>query len=330
MAIFQLRKCFAKVPFVLAALALVIPTQAQESDAEKGEDFVFEASSNVFRAPTEVEPVADGLYTFRWGAARIMFMITDEGVIVTDPLNFRAAKSLREAIAKMTDQPVKYVVYSHSHKDRIAGGQIFKDEGAQFIAQEKCVENLKVTPYPGVVPPDITFSDHYTIELGGRTLELFYFGPSHDNCLITMWPRHASALYLVNLVQPPSGWSQPWEPMGSDFYFGNIVQYFKSIEDLVQREGIELAIGGWIAVGVDENGKKFLQPPHGPISALTESREFWELVMSTVKAEVDKGTFVTQVADEIDLTPFESLGRYHEEHFKMFIRRVATYYTTGW
>jgi len=322
---------FATVTFLLALLAGAVSAQAQESESAKdGEDFVFEASSNEFRAPTGVEPVADGLYTFRWGAARSLFMITDDGVIVTDPLNLKAARSLRDAIAKMTDQPVKYVVYSHSHKDRAAGAQIFKDEGAQIVAQEKCADNIKETPYPGVLPPDITFSDHYTIELGGRALELFYFGPSHDNCLITMWSRHASALYLVSLVQPPTGWSQPWDPMGADFYFNNIVHYLKSVEDLAQREEIDWIVGGWISVGLDENGKKFLQPPHGTMTALTEAREFWELVMAEVKAEVDKGTFVTQVADRMDLTPFESLSRYNEEHFKLFIRRVATYYTTGW
>jgi hypothetical protein len=259
-----------------------------------------------------------------------MFMVTDDGVIVTDPLNVKAAKTLREEIAKLTDQPVKYMVYTHSHLDRTAGGQLFKDEGAQVIAQEKCAENLRVTPYPGVVEPDITFSDRYTLELGGRALELFYFGPSHDNCLITMWPRHEKALYLTNLAQPPTGRIQPWEPMGADFYFHNIVPYLKSVEDLAAREGIDQVIGGWISVGIDENRKPFLQPPIGTLNAVTEVREFWENLFADVQAELDKGVFSTQVPETIDLTPYKDLLRYREDHFKVLVRRVAVFQTTGW
>jgi hypothetical protein len=305
--------------------------QAQQSGSTKEKDFAYEASSSEFRLPIEVEPIADGLYTFRWGAARSLFMVTDEGVIVTDPLNRKSAKALRESIAKITDQPVKYVVYSHSHLDRAAGAGIFKDEGARIVAQERCLENMKVTPYPEVISPDITFSDRYSIELGGRSLELFYFGPSHDNCLIVMWPRPASAIYLVNLVQPPSGWVQPWSPMGGDFYFYNIVNYLRSVEELIRTERIESVIGGWIAIGLDAEGRKFLQPPIGPASAVSEAREFWARLMAEVKAEVDQETVVPLVPGRIDRSFYEKrLDRYDEKNFKMLVYRIAMYYTIGW
>ena len=61
--------------------------------------------------------------------------MSDEGVIVVDPLNVRAAKILKAEIAKITDKPVRYVAYSNSFFERSSGGQIFKDDGAQFVAQ---------------------------------------------------------------------------------------------------------------------------------------------------------------------------------------------------
>ena len=36
----------------------------------------------------------------------------------------------------MTKAPIKYVVYSHSHFDHIAGGKPFKELGATFVAHE--------------------------------------------------------------------------------------------------------------------------------------------------------------------------------------------------
>ena len=129
----------------------------------------------------ETEDLGDGLYAFRYGPYRNIFIVTDEGVIATDPLGPKEAAALREEISKITDQPVKYVAYSHSHWDHASGGQILKDEGAQFVAQEKCAENIAETPHPDMVPPDITFTDSYSIKLGDHSLDLYWYGPSHDN-----------------------------------------------------------------------------------------------------------------------------------------------------
>jgi glyoxylase-like metal-dependent hydrolase (beta-lactamase superfamily II) len=150
-------------------------------------------------APTETEDLGDGLYAFRYGPYRNIFLVTDEGVIATDPLGPKKAEAMREAIANITDQPVKYVAYSHSHWDHAAGGRIFKDAGARFVAQEKCAENIAATPHPDVVPPNITFSDSYEIKLGGRSLALHYYGPSHDNCLVVMVARPANILFVVDI-----------------------------------------------------------------------------------------------------------------------------------
>jgi len=120
----------------------------------------------------ETERLADGLYAFRQGAYRSLFLVSDEGVIITDPVSTVFAKAFREEIAKVTNRPVRYVVYSHSHWDRIGGGRIFKDEGARFVAQERCAENLKETPNLNVVPPDITYAKTHKVKLGDKALDL--------------------------------------------------------------------------------------------------------------------------------------------------------------
>ena len=92
--------------------------------------------------------------------------------LTPSPISPEAAAKYREAIAAVTDQPVKYVVYSHAHWDHARGGQIFKDEGATFVAQERCVDNIAESPNPDIVPPDETFTDSYTVSLGDKALDL--------------------------------------------------------------------------------------------------------------------------------------------------------------
>src|SRR5437868_11916238 len=77
----------------------------------------------------------DNVYIFRYGGHQSMFVVTPKGVIATDPISYlRPAKPYIDAIKAVTDQPIKYVVYSHHHYDQIAGGQTLKDIEVSCIA----------------------------------------------------------------------------------------------------------------------------------------------------------------------------------------------------
>jgi len=80
----------------------------------------------------DLTKVTDHVYSFRSGIHRAMVVVTSDGVIVTDPINSGAAKNMMDEIRKVTDKPVKFVIYSHNHWDHVAGGKIFKDQGAKI------------------------------------------------------------------------------------------------------------------------------------------------------------------------------------------------------
>ena len=87
-------------------------------------------------ATTKVEGT-DNVYIFRYGGHQSMFIVTPAGVIATDPISERRpAKPYIDAIQAVTKAPIKYVIYSHSHYDHIAGGKPFKDMGATFVAHK--------------------------------------------------------------------------------------------------------------------------------------------------------------------------------------------------
>ena len=124
--------------------------------------------------------VAPGLYSFGAGMAFNAFMITDDGVIVMDSFDKDFAKASLEAIRKLTDKPIKYLVYSHNHYDHISGGEIFKAEGATILSHEAAASWLKSHPSPDVVMPDRTWSGAKSeLRLGKSRINLLYFGANH-------------------------------------------------------------------------------------------------------------------------------------------------------
>ena len=138
-------------------------------------------------ATTKVEGT-DNVYIFRYQNHQSMFVVTNAGVIATDPIGLRRPQAVTtyvDEIKKVTNQPIKYVVYSHSHYDHIAGGKPFKDLGATFIAHKNAKAQLEKFPSPDVVMPDELVDNERTLNLGGTTLELLYVGRNHsDNSLV--------------------------------------------------------------------------------------------------------------------------------------------------
>src|SRR5262245_14372408 len=132
-----------------------------------------------------------------------MFVVTANGVIATDPIGYgrpQAVTTYVDEIKKVTDKPVKYVIYSHNHFDHIAGGKPFKDLGATFIAHEIANKRLAVIKDPHTVLPDETVGDHRSITLGDTTLELHYLGLNHsDNSLVMRLPKE-KIIFAVDFI----------------------------------------------------------------------------------------------------------------------------------
>jgi glyoxylase-like metal-dependent hydrolase (beta-lactamase superfamily II) len=151
--------------------------------------------------------IADGVYSYvdaknpspatSFGA-NAGIIIGKDGVVVVDTMtSAKEAQRFIKDIRSITDKQIKYVVNTHHHLDHSLGNSEFMKLGAVVIAQEDCrkeaqkdvdtilkralgygftAEALEGT---AVVLPTLTFTDKVTIELGDRTVELIYPGPSH-------------------------------------------------------------------------------------------------------------------------------------------------------
>src|SRR5512145_602537 len=112
--------------------------------------------------PFETRKVTENVYIFRYVGHQSMFVVTSDGVIATDPIGYLRPQAVTTYIAeirKVTQAPIKYVVYSHHHYDHIAGGKPFKDLGATFIAHRNAKTRLEALRYPDAVIPDVAVGD---------------------------------------------------------------------------------------------------------------------------------------------------------------------------
>ena len=177
-------------------------------------------------ATTKVDGT-ENVYVFRYGGAQAMFVVTNEGVIASDPIGYgrpQAATTYLEEIKKVTNQPVRYMIYSHHHFDHIAGGKPFKDAGATFIAHKRAKERLDQLKDPFTVIPDETVETNRTITLGGTTLELTYLGLNHSDSTLVMRLPAERIIFTVD-----------WLPVGSLPGRGMIDSYPLEWEDSIKK-----------------------------------------------------------------------------------------------
>jgi glyoxylase-like metal-dependent hydrolase (beta-lactamase superfamily II) len=149
---------------------------------------------------TKVEGT-DNVYVFRNGNHQAMFVVTNDGVIATDPVAYGkpdGGKTYIEEIRKVSDKPIRYLIYSHHHFDHIAGGQPFKDAGAKIVAHKRAKERLELLKDPHTPLPDETFEKRRTIKLGGTVLELSYHGLNHSDSMVVMRLPKEKLIFIVD------------------------------------------------------------------------------------------------------------------------------------
>jgi glyoxylase-like metal-dependent hydrolase (beta-lactamase superfamily II) len=260
-----------------------------------------------------VTKVTDRVYIFRYDNHQSMFVVTPAGVIVTDPIGERrpAAKAYIEEIRKITQAPIKYVIYSHSHFDHIAGGKPFKDLGAIFIAQRNAKRRIAELKPADVIVPDQVVDTKKVISLGGTTLELDYVGRNHsDNMLVMRLPKE-KILFTVD-----------WIPIKGIQFRGMADTYVPDIEQALKK-----------VIAMDW---QTLIPGHpGPGGVQTGTKDdaenelaYLQDLSAAVKKAVDAGRSYAEAPKEITLPKYESWPNY-KAFLPMNIERYYDYWNRG-
>ena len=205
----------SRVNLVTASAVLIVSALATSAQAQRPQI-----------ETTKVQGT-ENVYIFRNGNHQSMFIVTKDGVIATDPIAYGRPTGGQDYIAeirKITDKPIKYLIYSHHHYDHVAGGKAFKDAGATIIAHKRAKERLAALKDPNTPLPDQVVGDSRTINLGGTRLELKYLGLNHsDSNLVMLLPKE-KLVFVVDTI-----------PVGSFPGRGFIDIYPLETEDFIKK-----------------------------------------------------------------------------------------------
>src|SRR5499427_6119784 len=286
----------AGITTAIIASALTATAQAQQPPAP----------------PFATTKVTDSVYIFRYGNHQSMFIVTPAGVIATDPISERRpAKPYIDAIQAVTKAPVKYVIYSHSHFDHIAGGKPFKDLGATFVAHANAKARIAALKPDDVVIPDQVVDGKRNVTLGGTTLELNYIGKNHsDSTLVMRLPRE-KIIFTVD-----------WIPIPGIQFRGMADTYVPDIEEGLKKViamDWETLIPGHPGPGMKQTGTK---------DNAREELAYLQDLSAAVKKAVSEGKTYADAQKDIKLPKYESWPNYNA-FLPANIERYYDYWNRG-
>ncbi|MFQ6023904.1 MAG: MBL fold metallo-hydrolase [Acidiferrobacterales bacterium] len=239
-------------------------------------------------AKRTITKITGDLYRFQNNFHYSVFLVTPDGIIATDPINVDAARWLKAELKKRFDKPVKYLIYSHDHRDHVAGGEVFADT-AIVVAHENAKATIVGERRPTAVPA-ITFSDRMIIELGGKIVELIYVGKCHSDNMIAIHFPAERAVFAVDFISVKR---LPYMNL-SDSYFPDWIEAVKVVE----------------AIDFD-----ILIPGHGPVGRkadVSDHRAYLEHLYAAVLAAARAGETLEEMQQSIKLDKYKDWGRYNE------------------
>jgi cyclase len=231
-------------------------------------------------AMAELTKIADNVYSYVGAkdtspansfAANAGIVIGRDGILVVDTLiSAKEGQRFLADIRKISNEPIKYVVNTHTHLDHAFGNCVFAKLGATVIshtADRKMLElvgagtlknignyGLKPEDMIGteIVLPSLTFSDRMQIDLGDETVELIRVAPSHTVGSVIVYLPAKKLLFAGDIL------FTDFHPFLAD---GDIPGWTKTIDALLEMD-VERII-----------------PGHGPLSTKKDLREMKEYLL---------------------------------------------------
>ena len=119
-----MKRCAASVICACSVLAGLASSAGAQQPATRG---IVNVTGQLYRAQN------NNHYT--------VFLVTPEGVIMSDPINRDFARWLKSEISTRFKQPVRYVLYTHRDWDHASGGVVFADT-AEFVGHRNMLTAL--------------------------------------------------------------------------------------------------------------------------------------------------------------------------------------------
>jgi cyclase len=169
--------------------------------------------------PPRTVEVSDGLFAYvqpdgSWWINNTGFLVGNKGVVSIDACaTERRTRAFINAIAAVTDQPVRTLINTHNHGDHTHGNSLFST--ATIVGHHRVREEMLRTPVPRgnpfftpvewgdieIEPPFLTFSDGVDVHVDDLRCEVRHVGTAaHTTNDSIVWIPDRSVLYAGDLL----------------------------------------------------------------------------------------------------------------------------------
>jgi cyclase len=183
-------------------------------------------------------------------------LVTNDGVVLVDDKFEIDHEGIMAQLKKITNQPVKYVINTHYHADHSGGNPKLQALGAQVVTSEAARAKMVEVKQPGMA--NITLEDSLRLYVGGKRIEVHYFGRSHtDGDVVVLFPDHRVL------------------SMGDMFTFGDATPQLVDYAGGGSAKEWTKTVDGALTLDFDA-----VVPGHGLVTTKQELRKFRESTMS--------------------------------------------------
>ena len=161
--------------------------------------------------PPILNELAPNVYHYFSAFYSNLIVLSDDGVLVTDPANTARAQELTEVIAGLTDAPVTHIVLTHEHYDHVGGTGVFDNAAVYCHRNCQAIFDLHPSrtdpdiaiPILGDVPESITaYDDAMDLTMGDIVVQLRYLGPGDGDATTVIYLPEQQIVVTSDLYEP--------------------------------------------------------------------------------------------------------------------------------
>jgi len=225
--------------------------------------------------------LSDTVYMLKGRGGNVGISTGEDGLFIIDDQLKPITSQLLQAIRKISDKPIRFVINTHYHADHVGGNEAIGDGGSVLIAHDNIRKRMTTeqvsifmqdtTPaYPEAALPILTFNDRLSLHLNGETATVYYVANGHtDGDSIIHFP-------VSNVVH-----------MG-DMFFNGLYPYVDldaggSIQGMVAAADLALSLA-------DESTR--IIPGHGPLGITEDLKNYRDYLVNAsanVQELIDSG-----------------------------------------
>jgi glyoxylase-like metal-dependent hydrolase (beta-lactamase superfamily II) len=215
------------------------------------------------RVEQKVTELGNGTYMLEGAGGNTTVIVANDGVILVDGQFAPLKDKIKAAVAKLSNQPIKYLINTHFHGDHSGGNAPFSKDGVTVVAHENVkkrlaegtVNGLTGNRTPPAAPealPAKTYKNSITLKLKGRSVQLKHPSPAHTDGDTYVFVKDANVLATGDIVT---------------------IGRFPNIDFAVGGgiDGMIAAADSYIKLSDDRTK---IVPGHGPLATKTQLREY--------------------------------------------------------